>query len=292
MDHLLIGIDQARPGFEDFVGAWLCKGQVNFLVDVGPSNTAHKLITSLEREEVGHIDYILLTHIHIDHAGALASLLDHFPMARAVCHERGLKYLVDPSKLWQGSLQVLGDLAIMYGRPEPVDPDRLIPHTDFTLAGMEVIETPGHAPHHLSYSYEGRLFAGEAAGNYLIVDGQEYLRPATPPRFLFHIFMESVERLLKLPDQFLCYAHFGEAQSSHQVLRRFKEQLARWWRIIGKEHERGQEDLLSRCLEELLAKDPELKAFYKMRAECRERERTFIMNAVKGFVGFFNETRK
>ncbi len=289
MDYLLIGIDQGRPGFEDFVGSWLCKSQVNILVDVGPFNTAHKLISSLEREGVEHIDYVLLTHIHIDHAGALAPLLDRFPTAMAVCHEKGLRYLIEPSRLWEGSLQVLGDLAVMYGRPEPVEPERLIAHTDFSLKGMQVIETPGHAPHHLSFGYEGKIFSGEAAGNYLKVNGREYLRPATPPRFFFHVFMESVDRLLSLPDQSLCYAHFGEAESSHQLLKRFKEQLIRWEGIIRKEFEQGQEGLLVRCLEALLAEDPELGAFYKMETECQERERTFIMNAVKGFVGFFNE---
>ncbi len=289
METTLIEIKQEKAGFEGFVGSWLCRGPIHLLIDVGPINTSRSLITSLDAMGIEEIEYILLTHIHIDHAGALAPLLDRFPMAQVVSHQKGLNHLADPSKLWAGSQKVLGDLAVMYGRPEPVDPRRLIPHTESVIPGLEIIETPGHAPHHLSFSYGGRLFSGEAAGNYLMVNGKEYLRPATPPRFFFQVFVESVNRLMALQDQTICYAHFGQASSSRHLLERFKEQLFRWKEIIWKEYQKGEQDLLLRCLEILLERDPELGSFQYMSPECQARERTFIMNAVKGFVGFFKE---
>ena len=63
-------------------------------------------------------------------------MLDYFPMAKVICHEKTLKYLIDPSKLWEGSIAVLGEIAKAYGRPEPIEKDRLIPHTESDLEDL------------------------------------------------------------------------------------------------------------------------------------------------------------
>ena len=206
------------------------------------------------------LDYIFLTHIHIDHAGALADLLDHFPMARAVCHEKGIEHLVNPSRLWTGSLDVLGKVAELYGEPKPVPVDRLIPHTNFHLNGLTILETPGHALHHISYQYKGVLYAGEAAGNYFRIGDMEYVRPASPPRFFFHVFMNSVEKLPSLQNQPIRYAHFGGADDSHRLLEIFRDQLIRWKEIIGTRVEQGLrgESLLQESMATLFKEDPVL----------------------------------
>ena len=169
MEIKLIEIKQDSPGFNGFLGSWACMGPVNFLVDVGPANTSGRLIRTLESFGLNHVDYIFLTHIHIDHSGALADVLEHYPMAKVVSHEKGIKFLVDPSKLWAGSLSVLGDTARGYGEPKPVQEKNLVPHTRFQQPEFTIIETPGHAAHHLSLTYKDYLFAGEAAGNYFLV---------------------------------------------------------------------------------------------------------------------------
>ena len=289
MEEKLIEITQDLPGFDQFIGSWLCRKELTLLVDVGPANTAGRLLESLAELDVDKIDYILLSHIHIDHAGALADVLERYPMAQAVCHEKGISNLADPARLWAGSLDVLGEVAELYGEPKAVPAERLVPHTSCPADGVAVIETPGHAAHHLSFTYDGRLFSGEAAGNFFIVNGKEYLRPATPPRFFLPVFLESVDRLLSLDDQPICYAHFGRAPSSHRMLKRFRSQVLAWEEWIRQEFIPGKQETEERCVDALLAKDPNLAAFEEMDPATRARERNFIANAVRGFVGYFLE---
>jgi len=289
MSVKLIEIRQDMPGFNGFLGSWVCQDDIDFLVDVGPSNTAARLIDSLVSMGMDKVDLILLTHIHIDHAGALADLLEHYPMARVICHEKGIKFLVDPSKLWAGSLAVLGETAKGYGPPAPVSEEKLIPHTQSSVPDLSVIETPGHAPHHLSFCYKSNLFAGEAGGNYFLINNEEYLRPATPPRFFFKVFLDSLDRLLALENQTICYAHFGAAENSHRLLNKFRNQLFRWKNIIFEEFQKGEDDLVGRCMDALLEKDPDLKAFNEMGPDLQKRERIFLTNSINGFIGFFQE---
>jgi glyoxylase-like metal-dependent hydrolase (beta-lactamase superfamily II) len=287
MDEISIEIKQDMPGFDHFFGAWVIKGGVNIVVDVGPANSALRLLESLGSLGMDRLNYILLTHIHIDHCGGLAQVLDYFPMAKVICHEKTLKYLIDPSKLWEGSTAVLGEIAKAYGRPEPIEEDRLIPHTESDLEDLVVIETPGHSAHHLSFSYRNRLFVGEAAGNYLVLEDREYLRPATPPRFFFDVCMKSVDKLLALDDQPIRYAHFDSAKRSHRLLRIFREQLMHWKEIICEQMRIGEVDLVNRCIHALLEKDPNLEALQTMDPDTQRRERFFMTNSVKGFIGFF-----
>ena len=288
---VLMEIEQDMPGFARFIGSWLFSGKFNVLVDVGPANTAGRLINSLTDLGLERVDYILLTHIHIDHAGGLAALLDHYPAAMVVCHEKAVKYLAEPSGLWAGSLKALGEVAESYGPPTPVGRQRIIPHTQFALKDLRIIETPGHAFHHLSFSYAGHLVAGEAAGSYFRIGEMEYLRPATPPRFFFHVCMESLYRLLELNDQPICFAHFGEARSSHRLLRAAMNQLVLWKEAISEQLQmsaRG-EALVKRCIEVLLKRDPNLRAFGNMSRNRRTREEFFIANSVRGFIGFLQQ---
>jgi glyoxylase-like metal-dependent hydrolase (beta-lactamase superfamily II) len=289
MEEHLIAIRQDRPGFDEFIGSWLCRDGITVLVDVGPAKTAKRLIAGLEARGVESVDYILLSHIHIDHAGALADLLDRYPKAVAVCHEKGVESLVSPHKLWQGSRKVLGHLAELYGEPRPVPSERLVPHTGLASHRLKVIETPGHAPHHLSFCYGGRLFSGEAGGNYFLVGEEEYLRPATPPRFFLDVFLESVDRLLSLEDQPICYAHFGKGRSSKALLGRFRQQVLQWKAWISEHAESGLADPVEDCVEMLLQRDQNLKAFSRMPPGAQAREREFMANAVKGFIGYFQE---
>jgi glyoxylase-like metal-dependent hydrolase (beta-lactamase superfamily II) len=286
----LVEITQPMAGFDHFIGSWVFRGDPTFLVDVGPANTASRLIKTLDDMGIDRVDYILLTHIHIDHGGATHALLDRFPMSRVVCHAKGVEHLVDPTRLWEGSLSVLKTKAEEFGRPEGVDRTRVIAHNELRVKDLKVIETPGHAIHHVSYSYDGYLFSGEAAGNYYIVDNGDFLRPATPPRFSLETFLESLDKLYALEDQRICYSHFGEAPSSRHMLQRFRSQILRWERTIKQEMKKDAEDLVSHCIEVLLNTEPDLKAFHRMPAVVRERERYFMANSVKGFLGYLKET--
>jgi glyoxylase-like metal-dependent hydrolase (beta-lactamase superfamily II) len=289
MEPELIEIKQDRPGFDRFIGSWLCPFEKAMVIDVGPSRSLPKLIAALTARGVHRVDYVLLTHIHMDHAGGLAEFFDHFPMARAVCHSKAISHLLDPSKLWLGSQRTLGDLAEVYGPIAPVKRDRLIPHTEAQAEGIDLLETPGHAVHHLSYIVRGNLFAGEAGGIYVRGEGWEYLRPATPPVFFLKQFLESMDRLLNARDLTMCYAHFGRADSSHHMLKRARAQLLFWERIIREEMAKGDPLLMERCMAKLLAEDRELTAFQAMSSADQDRERFFMGNSIKGYLGFLKE---
>lgn len=284
-----IEIKQDMPGFDSFFVSWLCQDDLNIVVDVGPANTAARLVESLGALGLDRVDYVLLTHIHIDHCGGLGDLLEHYPMTRVICHDKAVEHMVDPLRLWSGSLKMLGEIAEAYGPPRPIPKGKLIPHSESDLKDLTIIETPGHAVHHLSFLYRDLLFAGEAGGNYFIIGDTEYLRPATPPRFFFEVCLGSIDRLLSLEDQPICYAHFDQARSSHRLLGISREQLILWKEIIHKQVLKGDQELLERCMNGLIEKDPNLKGISRMDQDTLKRERFFMANAIKGFIGYFKE---
>ncbi|MFN3535298.1 MAG: MBL fold metallo-hydrolase, partial [Desulfatiglandales bacterium] len=166
MESKIIPIPLSDPQFRDFFCSYLIEGKKICLVDVGPYNGHAELIKRLEKLNVERIDYILLTHIHIDHAGALQPLLDAYPMARGVCHEMGIKFLANPDSFWDASLKVLKERAIQYGKPAPVSAERLDSHKEASIPGVRILTTPGHAPHHLCFLTDSEIFLGEAGGNH------------------------------------------------------------------------------------------------------------------------------
>ncbi len=289
MKPTLIELRQNRPGFSHFIGSWVCRARHTILVDVGPSHTIGQLTASLEKMDIDQVDYVLLTHIHIDHAGGLADFLDHFPMAKIICHEKGIAHLVDPVKLEAASRKVLGDLVDTYGPIRPVKKEYFIAHRETNIPGLRIIETPGHAAHHLSFSYEGHLFVGEAGGINLSVGGLDYTRPATPPVFFLQEFAQSIDRLLTLEDQILCYPHFGKCRSSHAFLGRAREQLFHWEKIIRQVKAESPSPTVEACLRRLLEADPFLKAYNLMSEADQSRERLFMSHCIEGYLGYLSE---
>jgi glyoxylase-like metal-dependent hydrolase (beta-lactamase superfamily II) len=286
MTPTLVEIKQNIPGFERFIGSWVFQGEKNVVIDVGPSHSVRDLIGSLLAMGMDRVDWVLLTHIHIDHAGGLAEFLARFPSAKAVCHNKAIKHLVDPSRLWAGTKKTLGPLADHYGPIRPVAPSSLVPHQEAALDGLDIIETPGHAAHHLSFIYQGHLLAGEAGGVYATTPNSEYLRPATPPVFFLHQCLESIDRLLNRKNRPICYGHFGQAENAHAMLERARNQLILWENLIKEEIASVKEHPVERCMESLLSKDPELRAFKTLDPPVQERERFFIANSIKGYLGF------
>jgi glyoxylase-like metal-dependent hydrolase (beta-lactamase superfamily II) len=288
---VLVEIRQKIPGFSRFIGSWVYRGKdLVFLVDVGPASSVDDLLAALQKMSIDHVDHVLLTHIHLDHSGGIGTVLKRFPEAHVICHEKGVDHIVDPQRLWEGSLNVLKDRAEAFGKPEGVERKRVVSHRDAAVKGLDVIDTPGHAPHHVAYSYQGLLFPGEAAGNYYVVGDTDFLRPATPPRLFLGTFLKSVDRLLALEDQHMCYAHFGEAESSHHMLQRFRSQILRWEETIAREAAVERDDLVSHCVKVLLREDPELRGFFQLSSAVQDRERYFMENSVRGFLGYLKES--
>lgn len=111
----LVALTPAIKGFKQFIGIWLYTGPPAFLVDVGPSATSAALLEAIRVIGVQDLDYLLLTHIHIDHAGGIGAIAEAFPQAQIIGHGQGLPHLIQPERLWAGSVQSLGRTAKAYG---------------------------------------------------------------------------------------------------------------------------------------------------------------------------------
>ncbi|MDQ5985293.1 MAG: Hydroxyacylglutathione hydrolase [Syntrophus sp. SKADARSKE-3] len=286
----LIDLDLDRRGFRQFISAWLyMRKESVFLVDPGPQSTYPMLQSALETAKIKHIDTVLLTHIHIDHAGCIGRLLRDYPQARLICHPRAFRFLMDPARLWEESRKVLGSLIDDYGPMEPVSENALSFAEKAVIGNTEIhaVETPGHAPHHLSFFIDDILFAGEMAGVHYPMASSFYLRPATPPVFWYDTFRSSFEKLSVLPARFLCFGHYGCRNDPQEILAKAAGQIELWLHCIRNIlHLHNDESFLISVFDELLALDPLLADYPALPSDIREREWFFIRNSIRGMAAY------
>ena len=307
----LVDLPLDMDGYHDFFGIWLVRDEErkrNTIVDVGPTSTASILIEELYELGVKKLDYILLTHIHLDHSGGLAELLRAFPSARVSVHPKGKPHLLNPERLWESSLQVIPEMALAYGEPSPVDDDCFVPE-ETPVPGITAVDTPGHAPHHRSFFYgthEGQvLFAGEAASTFTRLDhpvpgedeGRYMLRPASPPRFYIETALHSIEKLKGIDASLLCYAHFGYTKQVRKMLNEAGDQIRLWRKLFGEfldtkgyRHETQVE--MDELLGFVIERDPWLADFSLLPPDVRSREMGFMLSSAAGFLGAVLEERK
>jgi glyoxylase-like metal-dependent hydrolase (beta-lactamase superfamily II) len=282
----LIDLHPPIPGYERFIGAFLFCGEKMAIVDPGPASAVPNLLSALAEYNVSpeDIDYIILTHIHIDHAGGAGTALRDLPQARVLAHSEALRHLIDPARLWEASLKTLGDLALQYGPIEPVPEDRMAAATDLMtveLGGDQVLEvhlTPGHAAHHLSLfdRKNGILIAGEAAG--VCVNGA--VRMATPPPFKLEETLSSIDRLISLEPETICYGHFGCYGGAVGRLRMARSKLMEWYEIAGSaaRESKTPEEILGL----LRSKDRDLDYLDDLSKDAYRREHDLLVNTIAG----------
>jgi len=285
----LIDLDQPREGFRHFISSWILLGTYGaVLVDTGPRSTIPVLKQALRELGITKIPYILLTHIHIDHAGGTGLLMNNYPEAKVICHPKGIRHMVQPEKLWESSRQVLGPLAELYGEIAPIPPERIAFQDTVELESgpVKVLQTPGHAPHHLSFLAGDRLFAGEVAGVTCPVERGFYLRPATPPVFDLETQMRSLERVASLDISTVCLGHYGISRDPQSMFRHAKAQIPRWLGIM-ETHLREKSEISEEIVfKELLARDPCMQGYHLLSEDIRKREREFISNSIRGMKGY------
>ncbi|MEM1566825.1 MAG: MBL fold metallo-hydrolase [Candidatus Bathyarchaeia archaeon] len=247
VDGQIYVIDVEVAGQKNFIASYVLKGEKAIIVETGPMSSVQNLIHSLKELNVKAEDvaYVAVSHIHLDHAGGVGPVLKRFPKAKVVVHERGAAHLSNPEKLWQQAQSVLGPLAEVYGKPEPIPSDRIFVAQDGMVldAGhgvrLKVLETAGHAPHHMSF-YEtssNGIFTGDSAGIYL--NEINVVVPTTPPPFRLDMALASLEKMAALKPSTLYYTHFGWAKDAVERLQAYARQLKLWASIAKETLERG-----------------------------------------------------
>ena len=277
----LIDLDIASLGYTRFISAWFYQGEGGtFIVDPGPACTISHLLDELEKRHVRHLDWILLTHIHMDHAGGVGHLVERFPDAKVICHEKAVKHLMDPARLWEGSLKILGDVAEVYGQMLPVPAANVMTIDTVPFnGGIRVIVTPGHAAHHQCFVTKEVLFCGELFGIFHQLDHLIYLRPATPPVFVLEDFLQSMDAVAPYMNRQICFSHYGAGNDGEQVFKIARQQLKCWVDVIA--HHKDDPDM-DRIIEDLSVKDPIFARKKMLPPALYKREMYFAVNSIQG----------
>jgi len=218
-------IDVRHLGRERVICCW----QVgDLLIDPGPESSLETLVDALGGEPPRAL---LLTHIHLDHAGATGAIVRRWPHVEVHVHERGARHLADPSKLLASAARLYGDrMQELWGEIVPVPQENLRPLAGGeTVDGFRVAYTPGHASHHVSYLHEdsGRAFAGDVAG-VQIRPGGIVLPPTPPPDIDLEAWNESLSLLAQWKPESLAITHFGAVERPFEHLAVMRDRLAAW----------------------------------------------------------------
>jgi glyoxylase-like metal-dependent hydrolase (beta-lactamase superfamily II) len=217
--------------------ALLESGEHYAIIDPGPESTYATLREGLHARglSVAQLDAILLTHIHLDHAGASGSLVRENPRIAVYVHNLGAPHMLDPSRLLASAQRLWPDtLHQLFGETLPVPGENLrILEGGETLSlgarKLEVAYTPGHASHHVSYfdAVEGVAFVGDTTG--IRIDNGPYILPATPPPDIsLEIWENSFATILKRQPSRLFLTHFGFANNPAEHIAQFRRRLHRW----------------------------------------------------------------
>lgn len=222
-------LDLKLRGSSNALAAHVIKtDQGSILVDCGPESTLHNLYSELERVQARDLKYLLLTHIHLDHAGAAGRLSRELDLTVFV-HARGAKHLQDPTRLLASAKQIFGDrMTEIWGNIEPVKNLEILNGGErLELCNLELLAlyTPGHAVHHLAFQLEDVIFAGDVAG--VRIGNQAPVPPTPPPDINLEHWRTSIEMLKSRAAKTLYLAHFGRFDDVPEHLERLSENLER-----------------------------------------------------------------
>jgi glyoxylase-like metal-dependent hydrolase (beta-lactamase superfamily II) len=218
-------IDLMHLGRERVIGCW----QVDdVLIDPGPSSCLPVLLEALGDTRPRAL---LLTHIHLDHAGATGSLVQRWPEIEVYVHERGAPHLIDPAKLIESATRLYGDdMDTLWGEMRPVPESNLtvLSGGERLLGGdYEVAYTPGHASHHVSYRHDGTAFVGDAGG-VRITEETMTIPPTPPPDIDVEAWHESLDLIAAWKPRRLAMTHFGSSERVPEQLREVGDRLDEW----------------------------------------------------------------
>ena len=226
-------IDVMHLGHDRVIGAYELDGVI---VDPGPSTSMETLLAGLVDEPRA----LLLTHIHLDHAGASGSLVKRFPELRVYVHEAGAPHLVDPAKLLKSAARLYGhDMERLWGEVLPVPAENIVAlEGGESIGGFRVAYTPGHASHHVAYLHEatGDAYVGDVAG-VRIPPFDFTIAPTPPPDIDVEAWERSLDIVAGWDPARLCLTHFGHAEEPASQLEHIRERLG-WMAELARDGDR------------------------------------------------------
>ncbi len=247
----VLQIDTLLGGWERVTAGYLLEGPAPVLIETGSQSSVPVLLASLDRLGLGPTDLagVIVTHIHLDHAGGVGDVARAFPDATVYVHEKGARHLADPTRLVDSAARVYGPLLdSLYGRLDPTPAERLHVLAD----GEEVrvgpdrvlvaIDSPGHAKHHLGVhdSVSGVLFAGDAVGVRLPDAG--ILRPSTPPPdFDLDQALTSMQKFAARRPSGIALAHYGLLDDPDALLDEAAATLRQWAATAEQAYRNGED---------------------------------------------------
>ena len=234
----VIELDTRLGGWERVTAGYLIEGDSPVLVETGSQSSVPALLAQLGAIGLGADDLagVVVTHIHLDHAGGVGDVARAFPKATVYVHEKGARHLADPTRLVDSAARVYGPLLdSLYGRLDPTPAERIHVLEDGEAIrvgsnrSLIAVDSPGHAKHHLALhdSLSGVLFAGDAVGVKLPDAG--VLRPSTPPPdFDLTLALHSLQRFAERRPSALALAHYGLLDDPMDILDEADGTLRRW----------------------------------------------------------------
>jgi glyoxylase-like metal-dependent hydrolase (beta-lactamase superfamily II) len=203
------------------------------LLEPGPASIIPSILEGMKQLGMKGLSYIIPTHIHMDHGGGSGALAALFPQAKVVVHPRGLKHMLDPSRLIEGTRKAYGDnFESLYDAILPVPESQLVvPEDGETLnldgRGLQIVYTPGHAPHQIAIfdKKTSGLFCGEALGIPLLGKEGFALPAISVPDFNPDLYLETIEKLKKLTPRALYYSHQGGVQNPDQFINSLEKNM-------------------------------------------------------------------
>jgi glyoxylase-like metal-dependent hydrolase (beta-lactamase superfamily II) len=290
-------IDLETGGYKNLIGSYVIKTDKKaVLIESGPTSSIPNLLCGLDELKINpkEIDIVAITHIHLDHGGGAGTLLKHLPNAKVLVHPRGIPHIIDPEKLWLSSQSVLGFVSEIFGKPEPVPQNRVLPMTEGTInlgndSALTIFETLGHASHNLSFheSFNNGVFPGDAAGTYFTEFNM--VSPTTPPPFYLEASVASLDKLIRYRPSFLYYSHFGKADDAIRRLRGYKAQLLMWDKIV---QEAVKQNLtFEQITEAVFTEDPVMNKLSVFLQNHKVYAKTAIENSLYGFTEYVKKTQ-
>jgi glyoxylase-like metal-dependent hydrolase (beta-lactamase superfamily II) len=268
------------------ISVYLIDDKQKILIDPGPYCMVNEVTEALKEEgfSLDEISYLAITHFHTDHAGGAWAFVDRMPNSKILIHDRAVKHLSEPSKLFASAYEVLGEILDWWGKMMPIPISRIQPlhDGDSIVAGnssLKFISTPGHLSSHMSMLEEKSrsIFPGDAVGIY----AHGILWPASPsPTFNLDLAVKSIIKLKELEAERLMLPHYGVINDADSLLEANLSTYESWGKII--ENEFKQENSKEQIFAKLKAEFPE----YASIAEDKYAYKMFMID-IAGYLDYF-----